>query len=346
MEWAGAVLGRCLWMARRVQDKVLPQWLAALGRCPRMPKRAWGKALLLFAAALCMAGCGGRLRPIAILDGQTETRLSVQEGATVADALEQAELTIGSKDVVSPSLAEKITEGCRYIQIERYAHVSVAEKGQPKELGLTGKKVADALDATGITLREHDVVNHELEAYLTDGMEIIVTRRVLVQILADGKEEACLTEADTVGGLLKEQGIHLDNMDKISPQPEQGLAEGTKIVINRVAVKEVAEREPIPYGTRTEYSNSLYEGETQLRQQGQEGEKEVVYRVTYVDGKEETRELSSETTVKEPVSAVLVKGTKPRRRVVSKEQVFDCDGSGHGYYIITWSDGVVEQEEF
>ncbi|MCD7716460.1 MAG: SH3 domain-containing protein [Lachnospiraceae bacterium] len=32
--------------------------------------------------------------------------------------------------------------------------------------------------------------------------------------------------------------------------------------------------------------------------------------------------------------------------VVSKEAVYDCDGSGHGYYIITHSDGSVTYEDF
>ncbi len=116
--------------------------------------------------------------------------------------------------------------------------------------------------------------------------------------------------------------------------------------MQRVSVKEVAQREPIPYGTRTEYSDSLFEGETVQKQQGKPGEKEVVYQVTYVDGEEESRTPISERTIQEPVSAVIVKGTKKRRRVISKEQVFDCDGSGHGYYIITWSDGTVEYQDF
>lgn len=56
--------------------------------------------------------------------------------------------------------------------------------------------------------------------------------------------------------------------------------------------------------------------------------------------------MVEEKIIREPVDTILVKGTAPRRRVVSREQIFDCDGSGHGYYVITWSDGVVEYEDF
>ena len=32
--------------------------------------------------------------------------------------------------------------------------------------------------------------------------------------------------------------------------------------------------------------------------------------------------------------------------IVSKEKIYDCDGSGHGYYLIKWSDGREEYEDF
>ena len=34
------------------------------------------------------------------------------------------------------------------------------------------------------------------------------------------------------------------------------------------------------------------------------------------------------------------------KTVVSKQAVYDCDGSGHGYYVIKWSDGTETYEEF
>ncbi|MCI9077384.1 MAG: hypothetical protein HFH68_00490 [Lachnospiraceae bacterium] len=33
-------------------------------------------------------------------------------------------------------------------------------------------------------------------------------------------------------------------------------------------------------------------------------------------------------------------------RIISKEKIYDCDGSGHGYYLIKWSDGMEEYEDF
>ena len=53
---------------------------------------------------------------------------------------------------------------------------------------------------------------------------------------------------------------------------------------------------------------------------------------------EETRELIGDSYLK--------KKKEEERKIVSKEKVYDCDGSGHGYYVITWSDGETEYEDF
>jgi len=61
-----------------------------------------------------------------------------------------------------------------------------------------------------------------------------------------------------------------------------------------------------------------------------EGKFQIIKSVTL--DSEETRKLIGKKVIK--------------RKIVSKEKVYDCDGSGHGYYVITWSDGEIEYEDF
>ena len=152
-----------------------------------------------------------------------------------------------------------------------------------------------------------------------------------------------------------------------------------KIVVKRVEFKEEKKTEAIDFESKKEYSDSLSEGESKVTQQGEKGEKEVVYNVKYVDGKEESREKKSEKTTKNPVDEITTYGTKsdaPQdngsneaaqsnnnsadnkpaeseskaeqggKTVVSKTPIYDCDGSGHGYYEIKYSDGSVERQDF
>lgn len=202
-------------------------------------KRIFGAACVV--AVFSLTGCGNRTekQEICILDGQTETRLAVEEGTTVKQVLAEAEILIGKKDVVEPSQGSVITEDVTEIVVERFAKVSVLAEGQTKEFTFTGGKVSDAIESAKITLEEKDSVNHDLSAYLMDGMRIEVA--------------------------------HNDSSEKEVDENETG-------------------------------GNSK-------------------------EGKEKDSGNS-------------------KRKIVSKEKIYDCDGSGHGYYSITWSDGSVEYEDF
>lgn len=293
-----------------------------------------------------LTGCAANKIDVTVTDGQFVTELAVKQGSTVRDVLSQAEIAISEQDVIKPAGDTVVSADNDQIVITRYAEVTVSDGKQEKKFVLTGKTVQDAIHEAGMVLSKHDYLNHAPEALLTNGMEICVTHRLAVQILVDGEKIECLTKADNVEGLLAEQNIALDKKDRIAPGLASGLSDGMKVTVERVSVKEIKEKEPIPFETTVEYSSAMYTDEQKEKTPGVDGEKEVVYQVVYVDGKEESRKPVKETVLKEPVSQVVTKGTKKRRRIVSRVAVDDCDGSGHGYYIITWSDGTVEYEDY
>ncbi len=67
--------------------------------------------------------------------------------------------------------------------------------------------------------------------------------------------------------------------------------------------------ETVKYSYKTVKSDKLYKGESKTTK-GQNGEKEVVYCITVVNGIEMSREVESETVTKEPVAQVETVGTK------------------------------------
>ncbi|PFG32320.1 resuscitation-promoting factor [Sanguibacter antarcticus] len=90
------------------------------------------------------------------------------------------------------------------------------------------------------------------------------------------------------------------------------------IVVNRVAVADEAVEAPIPFETVTEEDATRYEDLAVVTKvEGVEGVQTTVHSVTKVDGVEESRTLVSDTTTTEPVTKVLVKGTKERPVVVA-----------------------------
>lgn len=292
-----------------------------------------------------LTGCGAKDTQVHIIDGRELTTVSVAPDTTVKEVLEEAEIPVYQKDKVSPAL-EDVVRADQEITIERYAKVTLVEDGDASEVEFTGRTVQDVLDAEGLVVKEHDYLSHDPQAYLTDGMTVELTHRLAVTVQVDGKKEECLTKAENVADLLAEQNIAVDKKDIVKPERNQTVTEGMQVVVERVSVKEIVEKEKIPFETEVEYSNSMYSDETVEKTPGVEGEKEVTYQVTYVDGKEDSRKAVTEKILKEPVSQVVTKGTKSRRTIVSKQKVEDCDGSGHGYYIITYSDGTVDYKDY
>ena len=145
---------------------------------------------------------------------------------------------------------------------------------------------------------EGQVVDADEDAFLTDGMTITVTQQPAVKLTVDGESNAVYTGAKTVEEFLAEQNITLGENDRVSPKGSEAIEDGMKIVVKRVEIKEETVTEEIPYSSETQYSSSLAAGKTQVKQSGQNGSKEVTYRITYVDGKEESREAIDEKVTK------------------------------------------------
>ncbi|MCD8077711.1 MAG: G5 domain-containing protein [Lachnospiraceae bacterium] len=360
-----------------------------------MRKKSILTAVFLTVCGLCTGCVGGGAAntiEISILDGQVETQICVAEGETVEAILKEAEITLNEDDVVTPAVSEVYNESDGDIVIDRCVSVTVKDgEGEATSLTVTGGRVSDALEAAEISLNVNDVVNHNTEAWLSEGMEIEVERWYGVTIIlnetvfkeasADGDSAAeevsaveteasedsmesgmevevnatetyVVTQASTVEELLSEQNLSLGENDQISLAGSTTVEEGMEISISRANKTRITEEEELDYETVYENSSSLYTGKTSVKQEGEKGLKQYVYELTYVDGELVDKTLISEEVVKEPVDEIILKGTKKKssssssKKVVSKKKVYDCDGSGHGYYIITYSDGSVSYEDF
>lgn len=277
----------------------------------------------------------------------TDTYVNIPEGETVENILKEAEIEIQEEDQVTPDLHTKVTSPEENIKIRRHTRVKISVDGEKEEVELTGGKVKHVLKKTGVTLGDHDLINHDLDAFLTDGMHISVIHRLEVTLTADGEKTSCLTDAKTVGEFLNQQKIKIGKNDRVKPSLKKELKEGTKIVVKRVDIKEEKEVQEIPFQTQTRKTNQMTIGTSKVERNGQNGKKEVTYQVTYVDGKEESKKIVDEKVLEKPIDKIVLEGTKSKgKTIISKEKVYDCDGSGHGYYIIKYSDGTVKYVDF
>lgn len=318
----------------------------------------------------CMTGCGKDVK-IKINDAGVTTEVDANTNMTVEEILENAGITLDKKDETEPKIDEKLGEATT-ITVKRYAKVTVKNGDDEKTVELVGGTVEDAVKKAGFTLDDNVKCDVDKSSYLKNEMVITLKNSVEVSLKADGKTEKCRTFAETVKEFLEEQKITLGKNDTVSPKLEDKIVEGMKITVKRVEYKNKKVKETIDFSTEEQQSSSLNLGETQVTQEGVNGEKEITYKVKYVDGKETSKKKISEKVTKEPVNKIVTVGTAQQatvapqttpqqtqnnnaeptqakqsgKQVVSKQAVYDCDGSGHGYYVITYSDGTTGYEEF
>ena len=332
-----------------------------------MKKHYFGKILALVMAvcmlSCCLVACGGKEIALTVNDRGTKTEVTANVGNTVAQVLEKAQITLGEKDETEPAKDAKITEDVKEIIVKRYAKITVVLGDEKKEIEVVGGTVEDAIKKAGYTLDGGITSDTPATDYVKDGMTITLTKGLTVELTMDGKTTTISTSAKTVADLANELKLGAD--DELSEKAETAITDGMKLTVRRVEYKEVKETEKISFETEERYSDSISSGSSEVTQEGVDGEKEVTYKVKYVDGKEDSRKSVSEKVTKEPVNKIVTYGTASDdsgydggnqgggsdstpagRTVVSRQQVPDCDGSGHGYYIITYSDGSEEYEEY
>lgn len=212
----------------------------------------------------------------------------------------------------------------------------------------TDTKIADVLSDAGIKLGDKDISEPAADSEVTaDLKEIIVKRYAKVTVVKDGVEKTVELVGGTVEEAVKAAGFTLAAGDEPDADLKANLKDGMVISFDgNVEYKEEKVVEAIPYTTQEEYSEYLPTGQQEITQTGEDGEKEVTYKVKYVDGKEISREVISENITKESVDEIVVIGIGTGRYEVRRDRYDDCDGSGHGYFEIYYSDGSTEYEVY
>ena len=250
---------------------------------------------------------------LTVREAGKESLLVAYRGDTVEQVLLENSIVLKDADEITPA-RETVVEGDTQVEIRRACQVVVLADGKQTTVTRIGGTVEDALKEAGVTVGEEDSLNYDKDEPLFDKMHIRVTRMMKVRITADGETREVETSAQTVEDVLKKFQVELDEDDRVEPEAKTKVAEGMEITVRRVEVKEEVKTEEVPFETQYQDTDSLYEGETQVKTQGVAGEKEVTYQVTFVDGEEESWEAASEKVTKEPVAEVVLRGTAEREQ--------------------------------
>ncbi|WP_432406359.1 3D domain-containing protein [Wukongibacter sp. M2B1] len=188
--------------------------------------------------------------------------------------------------------------------------ITIRDEEQEIVIKTLSSKIDKALKKADITLRGHDQLNIEKDTKLEDGMTIEVKRAFEVKLNSDGNELDILTANNRVSDILKEYNITLGEKDRTQPSLDAKIDPKDTIDIIRVKEEIVKETVDIPYRTVIKYNNDMETGQIKKVSEGQNGKKEVEYRIVYENGIEAIKEVIGEDIKKEPVDEMIEKGSE------------------------------------
>lgn len=186
--------------------------------------------------------------------------------------------------------------------------ITIKDEKQEIIIETLSPRVDAALKKAEITLNEHDKLNVSRDVKLKDGMVLEIKRAFDVKVNIDGKSLDLLTANNKVADVLVEYDIELGERDRTEPGLDEEV--GPKDIIDVIRVEEKIEKEEvdIPYSSIITYSNNMEAGKINKTREGQDGRKEVEYRIVYENGVEAVREVTGENIIKEPVDELINKG--------------------------------------
>ncbi|MBR6633720.1 MAG: peptidoglycan DD-metalloendopeptidase family protein [Clostridia bacterium] len=192
----------------------------------------------------------------------------------------------------------------------------------------------DITDVIETIKAEHMEITHEDESIANKieikhqeySPEAIITKEQLTAILtAEGKDEE--EEEQTYSALLSSQTTPATiSLEEASPEfkemLESALSSNTNdaIVLDFEVYYEETVRESVAYQTTYIEDDTYYHGQEFIQTSGRNGLADSTYKVKYINGKEASRELISQSIVRKPRTCVIKVGTKTLPEMMTESQ--------------------------
>lgn len=228
--------------------------------------------------------------------------------ATVGEVLRHNGVTVGTHDVVEPSLTTAISDDT-VIEVTHARPVLVTLDGVLHGQRLAVRTVADVLDALGIDA-EGAVVSQPLDASIPlSGAAFTVHTPKDVTVTAGGATQE-LRATGTVADALAEVGITPDDDDLTTPALDENLSDGLGITFVKVDTSVVTRDVAIPFAEKTTKDSNLAAGTKKVQVAGVNGLASETVRQVLHDDAVVSEEQLSWTVQSEPVQQETVVGTK------------------------------------
>ena len=265
-------------------------------------------SLVLFVSVISFVLFEGTKKAVT-LEVNGEIKEISTHAKTVKELLQNHNIDVAEHDAVSPSLSTKIANGTA-ITWEQAKEITISVDGNQSKVWTTENLVKNILKEAKIEVSEHDALAQGLDAEVEADNKIDIQKAFQVT-LVDGRETRQVwSTSTTVANFLKQQGIQLNEFDRVENNLEDVITPESKIAVVRVEkVIDVVE-DSLDFAIEKKKDASLLKGKEKVLTAGGKGSISRTYEVVKENGKVVAKNLQSEKVIKEPTKQVVAVGTK------------------------------------
>ncbi|MDV7767187.1 ubiquitin-like domain-containing protein [Peribacillus sp. CSMR9] len=265
-----------------------------------------------------------------MLDGKKEVVRT--HAATVNDMLKDLEITVKAADYVHPSRDTAVDDDLEVVW-KPAQKIVLVQDGKAEKVWSTADTVDELLKEQDLSVKEQDKITPSKNTKLNANMEVSIDKAFSLKLVVAGDEKKVWSTSTTVADFLKQQGVKLNDLDRVEPElAEKVEAENTVNVIRIEKVTDVVE-EPVDFAVITKKDDSLSKGKEKIVKEGKDGLISKEYEVIKEDGKEVKRELLSEKVVSKKQDKVVTVGTKTTVAQASRGVTNVSSTSGKEIYV-------------
>jgi uncharacterized protein YabE (DUF348 family) len=280
------------------------------------------KALILIASFLVIASLTGlfiyqgtKKNVSLTLNGNKKEIKTHAE--TVHELLGELKINYKKQDYLSPSVNAKVKDNMQIVWKPAYM-VILTLNGEEKKVWTTAKTVKEFFAKSEIAVKEQDQLSVPLKTKIKQGLKINLDTAFQVVVNDGGEERTVWSTSTTVADFLEQQGIKLNELDRVEPGLDQMIGENVPVNIVRVEkVTDVVE-EPLEFATVTQKDSNLESGKQQVVQEGKIGKVQKTYEVILENGQEVSKTLISENVMEKATDKIVAVGTKEMTQLVSR----------------------------
>lgn len=191
-----------------------------------------------------------------------------------------------------------------------YKTVTVQDGGQRKTLrGFGTGTLGQFLQAHGVQINQRDRVSPSIDSPIASDMTVNVLRPKRITLNFKGKPVQISTFANSVGELLKDQGISLSDTEYLNVSRNSKLTAGERISIHSTSEKVSTKTQPIPFHTVRRHTDKLQVGHQHVVTHGVKGKLQVKTTSVFEDGRKISQDISKKV-IRKPTNAVVDVGTR------------------------------------